>query len=249
MTRDTYIARAAALQVADAVRGGGHFFCEQLPAMNVDHFLAALADETLDLGAVSLALVEYGLSDVDLKDRITAAGLPVGYVTTDLHRAARWRNEPSNHACIIALATGRHPGVSTLAHFPQGDSREFARDLLRWARQHNAGLVASPPQAALLEALTDDPALSPLVSLNGAAEFLATWMEHRGVDEFDAPRRALPRLGLLPDSSLFEDSSAIAAGSPPISISPSRSRRWLAARSTRSVAVPAAAREPFAQNT
>lgn len=210
MSRDIYIARAAALQVAAAVRGGSHFFCEQLPPMDVDHFLAALAEETLDLGAVSLALVGYGHTEVDLKDRVSAVGLPLGYVTTDLHNAAKWRNEASDHPVIVALATGRHPGVSTLAHFPQGDSREFARDLLRWARGHEASLIATPPQAALLEALADDPTLSPLVSLNGVADFLAVWMDRRAVDEFDAPRGALPRLGLLPDRSLFEDTKAIA---------------------------------------
>ena len=61
MNRHTYIAQAAALQVAAAVRRGGHFFCEQLPAMDVGHFLTALADEARDLGSVSLALVLIGV--------------------------------------------------------------------------------------------------------------------------------------------------------------------------------------------
>ena len=210
MNRHAYIARAAALQVANAVRNGGHFFCEQLPSMDVSCFLAALADETRDIGAVSLALVGYGLSDIDLKDRLSAIGLPIGHVTTDLHVAARWRNEPVVHSNIIALATGRHPGVSTLAHFPQGNPREFARGLLHWARKPVADLVSTPPQDALLEALADNPTLSLLVSLNGIAEFLATWKDARADDEFAAPRRALPRLGLLPDRNLFDASNAIA---------------------------------------
>lgn len=178
--------------------------------MDIEHFLAALASETEDLGRVSLALVGYCLSDIDLEDRIRAIGLPVGSVTTDLHTAARWRNEPSDHPIIIALATGRHPGVSTLAHFPQGDSREFARDLLHWARNPKAELVSTPPQDALLQVLANDATLSPLVSLNGIAEFLASWKDARAIDEYDAPRGALPRLGLLPDRKLFDAPNTIA---------------------------------------
>lgn len=210
LSRHTYIAQAAALQVAAAVRAGDHFFCEQLPTMDIGHFLARLAEETGDLGGVSLALVGYCLSDIDLEDRIRAVGLPVGSVTTDLHTAARWRNEPADHPTIIALATGRHPGVNTLAHFPQGDSREFARDLLHWARKPNAELVSTPPQDALLKALANEATLSSLVSLNGIAEFLASWKDARADDEYDAPRGALPRLGLLPDRKLFEAPNAIA---------------------------------------
>ena len=110
----------------------------------------------------------------------------------------------------MALARGRHPGVSTLAHFPQGDSREFARELLVWARSPAADLASTPPQDALLQALADDPSLSHLISLNGVAEFLATWQDARSENASDAPRRALPRLGLLPDRSLFDEANAIA---------------------------------------
>ena len=78
--------------------------------MHVERFLAALDEETADLAAVSLALVGYGLSDLDLRDRLAARGLSVGHVTTDLHVAAGWRNEPDLHPSVIALATGRHRG-------------------------------------------------------------------------------------------------------------------------------------------
>ena len=210
MNREVYVAQAAALQVAEAIRENRHFFCEQLPLMDVERFLVALGQETRDVAAVSLALVGYGLSDTDLRDRLDALGLVVGHVTTDLHVAARWRNEPGVHSNIIAIATGRHPGVSTLAHFPQGDPRVFARDLLRWARQPLAALVSTAPQATLLQVLADDSDLSPLVSLSGIAEFLAAWQEARGSDELDAPRRALPHLGLLPDRNLLSTSNDIA---------------------------------------
>ena len=45
MSGEDYIARAAALQVVRAAREGGHFFCEQLPAMDVERFLAALGED------------------------------------------------------------------------------------------------------------------------------------------------------------------------------------------------------------
>ena len=55
MSRDAYIARAAALQVAAAIRAGGHFFCEQLPPMDVERFLVTLGEETGDVAAISVA--------------------------------------------------------------------------------------------------------------------------------------------------------------------------------------------------
>ena len=210
MSRDAYIARAAALQVAAAIREGGHFFCEQLPPMDVERFLVTLGEETGDVAAVSLALVGYGPSDTDLRDRCNALGLAVGHVTTDLHVAAGWRNEPRVHSNIIALATGRHPGVSTLSHFPRGDARVFARELLLWARKPQGELASTPPQESLLQVLAENSDLSPLVSLMGVAEFLATWEGERTANELDAPRRALPRLGILPDRNLLSASNDIA---------------------------------------
>ena len=210
MSRDVYVARAAALQAVAAIRKGGHFFCDQLPSMDVEHFLAALAEETEDAAGASLALAGYGTSETDLRCRLDALGLAVDHVTTDLHVAARWRNEPEAHARIIALARGRHPGVSTLAHFPRGDTREFARGLLRWARTEQAALASTPPQRTLLQALEESSELGPLVSLSGVAEFLAEWRESRGDDDLGAPRRALPRLGILPDRDLLSDSGEVA---------------------------------------
>ena len=203
MNRDGYIAQAAALEVDRVIREGGHFFCPELPAMDVERFLSALAELTDDVAGVSLALVGYEESETDLRNRLNAMALLVGHVTTDLHQAARWRNEPERHPNIIALAAGRYPGVSTLAHFPQGNARTLAKRLLAWALTEPAGLVSTAPQRRLLEALAGTPALSPLVSLNGVAEFLATWNQARAADASDAPRRALPRLGVLPDRNLF----------------------------------------------
>ena len=203
MNRDGYIAQAAALEVDRIIREGGHFFCPELPAMDVQRFLSALAELTDDVAEISLALVGYGVSETDLRDQLNAMTLPVGHVTTDLHQAAKWRNEPDRHKNIVALATGRHPGVSTLAHFSQGNARALAKRLLEWAQTEGAGLASTPVQRRLLKELAKARDLSPLVSLNGVAEFLATWNEAQAEDDLGAPRRALPRLGVLPDRNLF----------------------------------------------
>ena len=210
MSGEAYLAQAVALQAAAAIREDGHLFCDQLPSMDVGRFLVALGELTDDPGAVSLALVGYRLSETDLRDQVNALGFPAGHVTTDLHVAARWRNDPSGHRKIIALAKGRHPGVSTLAHFRRGDPRRFAQELLRWARTAEAQLASTPPQRDLLEILAEDSDLSPLVSLTRVAAFLATWAEFRADNKLDAPRRALPRLGLLPDRNLLSASSDFA---------------------------------------
>ena len=198
------------MQATAAIRDDGHLFCDQLPSMDVDRFVVALVQQAADPRDVSLALVGYRLSETDLRDRLRAQGFPVGHVTTDLHVAAKWRNDPSDHPKIIALAKGQYPGVSTLAHFRRAGPREFAQDLLRWARTAEAQLASTPPQRELLKILAEDSDLSPLVSLTGVAQFLATWEELRAENQLDAPRRALPRLGLLPDRNLLSASGEIA---------------------------------------
>ena len=178
--------------------------------MDVHWFLVALGEETDDVATVSLALVGYGLSDTNLRNRLNTLGLHIGHATTDLHVAAKWRNEPNDHSNIIALATGRHPGVSTLAHFPQGNARAFAKTLLEWAQSPHASLVTTPAQKKLLVELAGEHSLSPLVSLNGVAEFLSAWKSAQTEDDLDAPRGALPRLGVLPDRQLLSAADSVA---------------------------------------
>ena len=209
MNRDHYIAQAAALEVARVIQEGGHFFCPELPAMDIRGFLSALAELTVDMDGVSLALVGYGLSETDLRDQLNTMALLVGHVTTDLHVAAKWRNKPNVHPNIIALAHGRYPGVSTLAHFPQGNARDLAIALLKWAQTDQAALATTPAQKQLLVELAEVRDLSPLVSLNGIAEFLAAWKAAQAADPLDAPRGALPRLGVLPDRKLFGTANEI----------------------------------------
>ena len=178
--------------------------------MDVRHFLDVLLNEADNVTNISLALVGYGLSDTGLGNILNAQGLQITYATTDLHVAAKWRNDPTVHTNIIALAKGRHPGVSTLAHFPQGNSREFAKTLLAWAQGPQAALASTPAQERLLAELANDNTLSPLLSLNGIAEFLAAWKLAQAKDELDAPRSVLPRLGILPDRHLLDAADSVA---------------------------------------
>ena len=207
MSPEAYIAQAAALQVARAVEAGGHLFCPELPQMDVERFLTALSERVPDPTALSLALVGYRLngrmlSDTDLQARLQALALPVGHATTDLHTAARWRNEPAAHDRIIALAAGKYPGVSTLAHFPRAGARTLVETLLAWAQTPEAGLANTSVQKDLLKALASSSSLAPLLSLGGVAAFFAAWKAGQVQDPGDAPRRALPQLGLLPDRGL-----------------------------------------------
>ena len=204
------MARAAALQVAAAVERGVHLFCEELPPMDMEVFLRALVEMGVDASGVSLALVGYDMSGTDLRERMAALGLAAAHVTADLHVAATWRNDPQVHPRIVALARGRHPGVSTLAHFPRGDTRVFARDLLAWACESDAELTSTMPQRRLMSALAEHDGLVPLVSLSGVTDFLASWEEGRLDDELGAARRALPHLGMLPDRNVLGAPDGIA---------------------------------------
>ena len=210
LNRDGYISQAAALEVGRVINEGGHFFCPELPNMEIKRFLSVLAEIVDDASEISLALVGYDASETDLRDQLNSMSLKVGHVTTDLHKAAKWRNKPEKHPNIIALATGRYPGISTLAHFPRGNARQLAATLLSWAREDAAELASTPVQKRLITTLAENSNLSPLVSLNGIAEFFATWSEARDEEPLDAPRKALPRLGILPDRNLFAAADQIA---------------------------------------
>jgi len=206
---EQFIARAAALQAHAAIERRQHLFAPELPAMDVDTFLRELNRTSIELDNVSLALVGYGLNDGDLQERVSVLGVPIVHISSDLHAAAAWRNEPAKHSIIIALAVGHHPGVSTLAHFPTANARDLVRSLLTWAASDTAQFAETEPQRQLLEALSQSGELTPLVSLNGVAAFLAAWRAYRSEDELDAPRRALPQLGVLRDKHLFAQGRTI----------------------------------------
>ena len=71
-------------------------------------------------------------------------------------------------------------------------------------------MTSTVPQRALLVALAENENLGVLVSLSGVTDFLATWEEGQLEDDLGAPRRALPRLGMLADRNVLVAPNAIA---------------------------------------
>lgn len=209
MKGEAYIARAVALQVVKAVKNGGHFFCEQLPQMDINHFFECLREDPVNLESISLAIAGYEITNEKLRNLVRDLNIREGKIAIDLHIAAKWRNEPQDHPNIVALAKGRNPGVSTLAHFNRGDTRVFARDVLCWALKTQSKFASTEPQRMLLRELAENSNLFPLISLDSVANFLATWANHRVKDELNAPRSALPHLGLLADRNVLNSPANI----------------------------------------
>jgi len=164
----------------------------------------------LDLQPVSLALVGYGLSDGDLRHVSDSFGLPLAMLDRSSRRCGL-ANKPDAHSCIIALAVGRHPGVSTLAHFLQATARELADVLLDWARTPEAGLIA-PHVKGSLGCARGARELSPLVSLSGVADFLSAWKAAQPDNRARRPKARAPAVGLLPDRNLLSADRSLADG-------------------------------------
>lgn len=140
MTASQLVAQAVASWLASRLSNEADLVREALPLLDVDWLFKALKVEpAFDPGAHSLALAGFGMSEVDIQQKATAAGLAAFRgLSDDLHVAASWRNDRTNHSSIIALARGWHPGVSTLSHFGVAHSRDLAVQLLVWAETKSA---------------------------------------------------------------------------------------------------------------
>jgi Holliday junction resolvasome RuvABC ATP-dependent DNA helicase subunit len=179
------------------------FAREGLPRFDVDRLLAALSAGGLPAQNFSLALVGLDIDEGVISKSANAAGLAdLTAISTDLHVATEWRNARDRHPCIIALARGYNPSVHGLRFFSRASSSELASYLLSWALACPE-FTATPQHKTLLTKLRDDRALAPLRSLEGVSNFLAEWSA-APPGAIDAPRDALPALGLLPDPQLFE---------------------------------------------
>lgn len=200
LTAEELVAEALAAWIDADLDRDNDFAREGLPACEPFHLLEALAarERVRDAG-FSLALVGFGGSETDL----AACGrkLGLGPISTDLHVATEWRNRRSDHPRIIALARGYNPSVHGLSFFARANSSDLAEHLLRWA-MHREPFNTTPMHQRLLEALASDSKLKGLRSLEAVARFLAAWSA--AGSDIDAPRAALPALGLLPDPRLFE---------------------------------------------
>jgi Holliday junction resolvasome RuvABC ATP-dependent DNA helicase subunit len=184
---------------------------EALPLMDVGWFLNALAQQAeFNSSDVSIAIAGFPLSATDLEFAFRESGLGrLRGLTDDLHVAADWRNHRSEHPVIISLAHGWHPGVSTLDHFGSAQSKDLTYELLDWA-ETSGSLAVNDLQVELLRALRSGE-IADLLSLDSVSSFLASWFAARDEDTLDAPRSALPQLGLFADPGLFSRPGEIGA--------------------------------------
>jgi Holliday junction resolvasome RuvABC ATP-dependent DNA helicase subunit len=184
---------------------------EALPLMDVGWLFNALAQqEEFNSSDVSIAIAGFPLSATDLEFAFRESGLGrVRGLTDDLHVAADWRNHRSEHPVIISLAHGWHPGVSTLDHFGSAQSKDLTYELLDWAETSGA-LAVNDLQVELLRALRVGE-IAGLLSLDSVSSFLASWFAARDEDTLNAPRAALPQLGLFADPGLFSRPGEVGA--------------------------------------
>jgi hypothetical protein len=92
--------------------------------------------------------------------------------------------------------------VHGLRFFSRASSGELASYLLSWA-ETSSNFTSTPQHLALLAKLRESAHLASLRSLEGVSAFLSVWSA-APVGNIDAPRDALPALGLLADPQLFE---------------------------------------------
>lgn len=199
---ETFIAEALAAWILARVDDEHDFAREGLPRCNAPALLAALASGGLPPGEFSLALVGFDVSGEEIATLADRAGLQLAAATNDLHVATQWRNDRGRHRRIIALARGYNPSVHGLRFFSRASSSELAARLLQWAGSQPR-FTQTPQHRKLLDKLREDPSLAPLRSLEGIAAFLERW-DAAPDGSIEAPREALPALGLLPDGHLFE---------------------------------------------
>jgi len=199
----SFVSEALAAWILARLELENDFAREGLPRCDVDSLLKALAIGGLPAQSFSLALVGFDASEADVQASAAAAGLSgLVSVTNDLHIATEWRNDRARHPRIIALARGYNPSVHGLRFFSRASSGELASYLLNWA-ETGANFTGTPQHRALLAKLRQSAPLASLRSLEGVSAFLAAWSA-APEGNIDAPRDALPALGLLADPQLFE---------------------------------------------
>ncbi|MGO8546120.1 AAA family ATPase [Rhizobium ruizarguesonis] len=197
------VSQAISRWILSSLHTDNDFAREGLPSFDVRTLFSELASsQEFKQSDFSLALVGVDAETEQLLDLATQAGLTqVNGLSNDLHVATAWRNMRSDHRRIIALATGYNPSVHGLRFFGQATSSRLAEHLLDWAYLQPQ-FTATPLHRSLLEVIRNQQGLSALRSLDGISAFLAEWGS-RGTS-INAPRDALPALGLLPDPRLFE---------------------------------------------
>ncbi len=206
MKREEIIAQAIASWIEKKINIEKDIARDSLPMLDVEYFLRALSCiQNFPAKDFSIALAGFGSDTTTLRSIANQVGLTsINDIADDFNTAAAWRNSRKNHPRIIALAYGRQPGVHTLKHFAQPQSRELARTILEWAKNNDL-FTQTGAQKELLDKLATSTQLERLCSLEIIADFLAAWSLYCQDNPIDAPRRALPQLGLVSDPGLFNN--------------------------------------------
>lgn len=199
----TLVSQAISRWILSSLGSDNDFAREGLPSFDPDTLFTVLAGSSeFHSQGFSVALVGLGATPEQLRQSAANAGLEgLKGVTDDLHVATAWRNDRAAHPRIVALATGYNPSVHGLKFFGQASSTQLAEHLIDWALEQ-PNYTNTPLHRSLLEILKTQDSLSALRSLDGVSAFLADWASIGG--SIEAPRDALPALGLLPDPRLFE---------------------------------------------
>lgn len=206
LSKEQIVAQSLVSWIASRINADKDIARDKLPKMDIEYFLRSLSKvEGFHPSEYSIALAGFNIDNTSLRTLANHVGMSdLQEIADDLHAAAGWRNNRRSHPRIIALGMGSHPGVHTLKHFAQPHSKELAAALLDWALICDE-FVSTGAQSRLLQTLKISPELEPLRSLDSLANFFTHWSEYKTQDPNDAPRRALPSLGLLADPNLFSD--------------------------------------------
>jgi Holliday junction resolvasome RuvABC ATP-dependent DNA helicase subunit len=203
MKRDQLASESLATWTMHALREGERSLARQeLPELDLPAFFRAFSNVEGLPNKISLALVGFGVDVNALKSMARKVGATCfSAFASDLHVAASWRNSRARHPIIIAYARGTVTGVNTLRHFAQATSRDLNLTLLRWAASQRL-FTTTPAHTRLLQDLQTLVEDDDVFSFEQVRAFLETWSSISGAN---APRSALPALGLLPDPNLFAD--------------------------------------------
>jgi len=206
MKKDQIIANALVQWLSMHINQKLDFAIINLPKMDVQTFFKAISEiEGFQQEEYSIALAGYDLNSTELRLCANAAGLDrIFDLADDFNSAGGWRNNRSKHKRIIALSVGRQPGVHTLRHFYTPSSKELAKACLSWALGR-AEYTNISVQKKLLSVLENSSELENIITLEAIADYLVAWAINSENNPNDAPRKALPYLGLLYDPQLFAD--------------------------------------------
>jgi Holliday junction DNA helicase RuvB len=185
---------------------------DSLPLMNIYSFFKFLSQiPNFPSSEFSVVLAGFGEEGPVLKQMAKDAGLDLNDIADDFYTAAAWRNDKKKHQRIIALAHSQQPGVHTLNHFTRPSSRDLAISVLEWVHesQECKSFVKTGAHKKLLKILQSSEKLQDLRSLEMICNYLAQWSSLSIEHQNDAPRIALPELGLVVDPDLLSDLNMI----------------------------------------